>query len=85
MDTQMMLGTRMEAIQTKVDNSQAEMRFIVFEGMTDMKDARQETTACNESKTTVPDPAMMQSVEEHQEVLRKESAVNASQRTEEAE
>jgi uncharacterized coiled-coil protein SlyX len=69
------LNAKMEAIRTKMDNNQAEMRSVTDEWMTDMKDARKETTACNEAKKTVPDPEMIQSVEKHQEVPREEAAV----------
>jgi ABC-type proline/glycine betaine transport system substrate-binding protein len=38
----------MAEINTKMDNNQAEMRSIVDEWMTDIKDAWKETTACHE-------------------------------------
>jgi hypothetical protein len=44
----------------------------------------EETTACNEATETKPDPGMMQSIEEHQEVPKGEVAVFSGRRTEEA-
>jgi hypothetical protein len=82
METQLILETvaklnaKMEAIQTKMNN-QAEMRSIIDEWMTDIKDARKETTTCNKAKKTVLDPEMMQSVEEHQEVPRENAIVKS--------
>jgi hypothetical protein len=41
----------------------------------DLKDGRKETTACQEATETEPDPQMMQSIEEHQEISKEEITV----------
>jgi hypothetical protein len=52
-----------------------DMRSIIDEWMTDIKDARKETTACNEAKKTEQDPEMMQSAEEHQEIHTEDATI----------
>jgi hypothetical protein len=41
----------------------------------DLRDGQNVTTACNEAVETEPDPQMMQSIEEHQEIPKEEAAV----------
>jgi hypothetical protein len=41
----------------------------------DLKDGRKEMTACSEVTETEPDPEMMQSTEEHQEIPNEEATV----------
>jgi hypothetical protein len=62
-----------ESLLAKMDNDKAEMRSTVDDWMTDIKDARKETTTRHDvteadSTKTEHDPKMMKSVEEHQEV-----------------
>jgi hypothetical protein len=64
LETLAKLNAKIEAIQTKIDNNQAEVRSVIGEWMAGITDARKETVACNEAKNTVPDPEMMQSMEE---------------------
>jgi hypothetical protein len=51
------------------------MRSTLDEWLTDLKDGRKETTACNEATETKLDPGLMQSIEEHQDIPKKEAAV----------
>jgi hypothetical protein len=41
----------------------------------DLKDGQNVMTACNEATETEPDPQMMQSIEEHQEIPKKGAPV----------
>jgi hypothetical protein len=41
----------------------------------DLKDGRKEMTACNEVTETKLDPGLMQSIEEHQDIPKGETAV----------
>jgi hypothetical protein len=55
-------------------SGQAEMRSIFDPWLTDLKDGRKETTACQEATETEPNPGMMRSTEEHQEISKGEAA-----------
>jgi hypothetical protein len=59
----------------KMDGNQAEMRSIFHACLTDLKDGRNETTACSEATETKPDSRLMQSTEEHQEIAKGEAVV----------
>jgi hypothetical protein len=65
----------MEEMNAKMDGNQAEMRSTLDEWLMDLKDGREETTTCQEVTETEPDSRMMQSIEEHQEIPKEESAV----------
>jgi hypothetical protein len=62
-------------MREKVKSGQAEMRSILDALLTDLKDGRKETTACQEATKTEPNPGMMQSIEEHQEITKGEATV----------
>jgi hypothetical protein len=58
-----------------IKSGQAEMRSTLDEWLMDLMDGRKETTACQEATETEPDPRMMQSIKEHQEISKEEAAV----------
>jgi hypothetical protein len=62
-------------MQENIKSDQAEIRSTLDEYLMDLEDGRKETTACNEATETEPDPGMMQSTEEHQEIPKEEVAV----------
>jgi hypothetical protein len=62
-------------MREEIKSSQAEMRYTLDEWLMDLKDGRNVTTASNEGTETEPDPRMMQSIEERQEIPKEEAAV----------
>jgi hypothetical protein len=60
----------MEEMNSKMDSNQAETRSI-FDAW--LKDGWNEMTACNEVTETEPNPGMMQSIEEHQEIPKEDA------------
>jgi hypothetical protein len=63
-------GEDLKEMREEIKSDQAEMRSTLDEWLTDLKDGRKETTACNEATETKTDPALMQSTDEHQEILK---------------
>jgi hypothetical protein len=64
----------MAKMQEDIKSGQAEMRSILDAWLTDLKDGRKETTACQEATETETHPGMMQSIEEQQEIPKGEAA-----------
>jgi hypothetical protein len=58
-----------------IKSGQAEMRSTLDVWLMDLKDGRKETTACNGATETEPNPGIMQSIQEHQEIPKEEAAV----------
>jgi hypothetical protein len=69
------LKRMLSKMKAKMDGNQAETRSIFVTWLKDLKDCRNETTACNEATKIEPNPGMMQSIEEHQEIPKGEAAV----------
>jgi hypothetical protein len=80
----------MDEMNAKMDDNQAEMRSTICAFRSHLNETTQhemkavmqpiraeldETTACNGATETEPDPGMMQSIEEHQEIPKGEAAV----------
>jgi hypothetical protein len=51
------------------------MRYILDEWLMDLKEGRKQTAACNAATETKLNPGMMQSIEEHQDIPKGETAV----------
>jgi hypothetical protein len=66
---------RQNKMREDIKCGQAEMRSTLDEWLMDLKDGRKETTACNVVTETEPDPRMMHSVEEHQDIRKEEAVV----------
>jgi hypothetical protein len=77
-------------MNTKMDGNQAERRSTICAMRSELRETIQpelkaviqsvqseldETTACQETTETEPNPGMMQSIEEHQEIPKREAAV----------
>jgi hypothetical protein len=67
------MDVKLKEMREEIKYGQAEMRSIVDAWMTNVNDARRKTTACQETtkantEKTEPDPGMMQSIKEHQEI-----------------
>jgi hypothetical protein len=62
-------------MREEIKSGQAEMRSTLDEWLMNLKNGRKDTTACNEATETKLDPGLMQSIEEHQDILKGEAAV----------
>jgi hypothetical protein len=65
----------LKEMREEIKSGQAEMRSTIDEWLMYLKDGRKETTACNKATETEPDPGMMQSIEEHQDIPKRKEAV----------
>jgi uncharacterized protein YlxW (UPF0749 family) len=84
------MDTDLNEMREEIKSNQAEMRSTICAFQSELKETIQheikaviqptraeldETTACNGATGTEPDPGMMQSIEEHQEIPKGEAAV----------
>jgi hypothetical protein len=72
------INANAKSMREDIKCRQAEMRCILDAWLTNIKNDRKETTACHaemEATKTEPDPGMMQSTEEHQEIPKGKAAV----------
>jgi hypothetical protein len=84
------MNTNLKDLKEDIKLSQAEMRSTICAFWSELKETVQhemkavmqpirseldETTACNEAIETEPNPGMMQSIEEHQEIPKEDAAV----------
>jgi hypothetical protein len=89
-DTQERMNENLKYLKENIKSSQAEMRSVICTFWSELKETIQheikaviqpipseldETTACNGATETEPDPGMMQSIKENQEIPKGEAAV----------
>jgi hypothetical protein len=84
------MNANLKDLREEIKSGQAEMRSTIYAYWSELKETIQhemkavirpiraeldETSACNRATETEPDPGMMQSIEEHQEIPKEDAAV----------